>query len=83
MYHTTYTLLLLLKQNNKFLMLLPQLLDLLLGRGRVALYRRAELKTLVDLHGNEVKKSFLILRARNHSIDQEHLLPTFLVPSLN
>lgn len=57
MYHTTYTLLLL-KQNNKFLMLLPQLLDLLLGRGRVALYRRAELKTLVDLHGNEVKKKF-------------------------
>lgn len=31
-----------------------QLLDVLLGHGRVALFRRAELKTLVDLHGNEV-----------------------------
>lgn len=31
-----------------------QLLDLLLGKGHSALLRRAELKTLVDLHGNEV-----------------------------
>lgn len=31
-----------------------QLLDFLLGHGRVALFRRAELKTLVNLHGNEV-----------------------------
>lgn len=33
---------------------LYQLLDLLLGKGHSALLRRAELKTLVDLHGNEV-----------------------------
>lgn len=31
-----------------------QLLDFLLGHGHVALFRRAELKTLVDMHGNEV-----------------------------
>lgn len=31
-----------------------QLLDLLLGDGHRALFRRAELKTLVNLHGNEV-----------------------------
>lgn len=31
-----------------------QLLDFLLGEGHEALFRRAELKTLVDLHGNEV-----------------------------
>lgn len=34
-----------------------QLLDFLLGHGHVALFRRAELKTLVDLHGNEVCKT--------------------------
>ncbi|KAL3512815.1 hypothetical protein ACH5RR_025532 [Cinchona calisaya] len=33
-----------------------KLLDFLLGRGRIALYRRAELKTLVDLHGNKAGK---------------------------
>jgi hypothetical protein len=33
-----------------------QLLDCLLGHGHVALFRRAELKTLVDFHGNEVYK---------------------------
>ncbi|KAH9655360.1 DUF21 domain-containing protein [Citrus sinensis] len=32
------------------------LLDVLLGHGRVALFRRAELKTLVNLHGNEAGK---------------------------
>ncbi|CAN7012288.1 unnamed protein product [Brassica rapa subsp. trilocularis] len=32
---------------------ISKLLDFLLGHGRVALFRRAELKTLVDLHGNE------------------------------
>jgi hypothetical protein len=31
-----------------------QLLDHLLGKDHDALFRRAELKTLVDLHGNEV-----------------------------
>ena len=31
-----------------------QLLDFLLGHRRAALFRRAELKTLVDFHGNEV-----------------------------
>jgi len=31
-----------------------QLLDYLLGHRHEALFRRAELKTLVDLHGNEV-----------------------------
>ncbi|KAH9664055.1 DUF21 domain-containing protein [Citrus sinensis] len=33
-----------------------KLLDLLLGKGNEALFRRAELKTLVDLHGNEAGK---------------------------
>lgn len=33
-----------------------KLLDFLLGHGHVALFRRAELKTLVDLHGNEAGK---------------------------
>lgn len=31
-----------------------QLLDLLLGHGHRTLFRRAELKTLVNFHGNEV-----------------------------
>ena len=31
-----------------------QLLDYLPGHGHVALFRRAELKTLVNMHGNEV-----------------------------
>ncbi|CAL5426212.1 unnamed protein product [Camellia sinensis] len=31
-----------------------KLLDFLLGHGHVALFRRVELKTLVDLHGNEL-----------------------------
>jgi hypothetical protein len=31
-----------------------QLLDLLLGKDRDALFRRPERKTLVDLHSNEV-----------------------------
>ncbi|CDP16907.1 unnamed protein product [Coffea canephora] len=35
---------------------ISKLLDFLLGRGRIALYRRAELKTLVDLHGNQAGK---------------------------
>jgi metal transporter CNNM len=35
---------------------ISKLLDFLLGHGRVALFRRAELKTLVDLHGNEAGK---------------------------
>ncbi|XP_023553955.1 DUF21 domain-containing protein At2g14520-like [Cucurbita pepo subsp. pepo] len=35
---------------------ISKLLDVLLGHGRVALFRRAELKTLVDLHGNEAGK---------------------------
>ncbi|XP_013622124.1 PREDICTED: DUF21 domain-containing protein At2g14520 [Brassica oleracea var. oleracea] len=35
---------------------ISKLLDSLLGHGRVALFRRAELKTLVDLHGNEAGK---------------------------
>ncbi|KAJ8765566.1 hypothetical protein K2173_014688 [Erythroxylum novogranatense] len=35
---------------------ISKLLDLLLGKGHVALFRRAELKTLVDLHGNEAGK---------------------------
>ncbi|CAI9107795.1 OLC1v1007241C1 [Oldenlandia corymbosa var. corymbosa] len=33
-----------------------KLLDLLLGKGRIALYRRAELKTLFDLLGNKAGK---------------------------
>ena len=42
---------------------ISKLLDYLLGHGHVALFRRAELKTLVDMHGNEVcltALSFLI-----------------------
>ncbi|XP_027106101.1 DUF21 domain-containing protein At4g33700 isoform X1 [Coffea arabica] len=35
---------------------ISKLLDLLLGHGHKALFRRAELKTLVDLHGNEAGK---------------------------
>ncbi|PIA44269.1 hypothetical protein AQUCO_01700102v1 [Aquilegia coerulea] len=35
---------------------ISKLLDLLLGKGHVALFRRAELKTLVNLHGNEAGK---------------------------
>lgn len=34
--------------------ILWQLLDWLLGKGHSVLLRRAELKTLVDLHANEV-----------------------------
>jgi hypothetical protein len=37
---------------------LIQLLDKLLGKGHFALMRRAELKTLVDMHGNEVGINF-------------------------
>ncbi|XP_023642456.1 DUF21 domain-containing protein At2g14520 [Capsella rubella] len=35
---------------------ISKLLDFQLGHGCVALFRRAELKTLVDLHGNEAGK---------------------------
>ncbi|KAJ8452903.1 hypothetical protein Cgig2_014666 [Carnegiea gigantea] len=35
---------------------ISKLLDLFLGHGHVALFRRAELKTLVNLHGNEAGK---------------------------
>uniref|UniRef100_A0A0D6QYX9 CNNM transmembrane domain-containing protein n=1 Tax=Araucaria cunninghamii TaxID=56994 RepID=A0A0D6QYX9_ARACU len=35
---------------------ISKLLDLLLGKGRMVLLRRAELKTLVDMHGNEAGK---------------------------
>lgn len=35
---------------------ISKLLDFLLGNGHVALFRRAELKTLVDFHGNEAGK---------------------------
>lgn len=35
---------------------ISKLLDFLLGHGRVALFRRAELKTLVNMHGNEAGK---------------------------
>ncbi|KAJ4747355.1 CBS domain protein (DUF21) [Rhynchospora pubera] len=35
---------------------ISKLLDFLLGHGHVALFRRAELKTLVTLHGNEAGK---------------------------
>ncbi|PPR98812.1 hypothetical protein GOBAR_AA21857 [Gossypium barbadense] len=39
-----------------FVQVLVWLLDLLLGHGHVALFQRAELKTLVNLHGNEAGK---------------------------
>eukprot|EP00249_Psilotum_nudum_P015781 c25516_g1_i2 orf=724-2439(-) len=35
---------------------ISKLLDHLLGKGHVALFRRAELKTLVNMHGNEAGK---------------------------
>ncbi|XVE48649.1 hypothetical protein DITRI_Ditri01bG0019000 [Diplodiscus trichospermus] len=35
---------------------ISKLLDFLLGHGHVALFRRAELKTLVNMHGNEAGK---------------------------
>lgn len=35
---------------------ISKLLDFLLGKGHVALFRRAELKTLVNMHGNEAGK---------------------------
>lgn len=35
---------------------ISKLLDLLLGKGRMVLLHRAELKTLVDMHGNEAGK---------------------------
>lgn len=35
---------------------ISKLLDIVLGKGHVALFRRAELKTLVNLHGNEAGK---------------------------
>ncbi|KAM7482388.1 hypothetical protein LguiB_006971 [Lonicera macranthoides] len=35
---------------------ISKLLDFLLGHGRVALFRRAELKALVNMHGNEAGK---------------------------
>ncbi|KAL8136548.1 hypothetical protein V2J09_002549 [Rumex salicifolius] len=35
---------------------ISKLLDYLLGKGHVALFRRAELKTLVNFHGNEAGK---------------------------
>ncbi|KAL3837662.1 hypothetical protein ACJIZ3_022253 [Penstemon smallii] len=35
---------------------ISKLLDLLLGKGHSALLRRAELKTLIDMHGNEAGK---------------------------
>jgi metal transporter CNNM len=36
-------------------LILVQLLDLILGKGHDPLFRRAELKTLVDMHGNAVR----------------------------
>lgn len=41
-------------------LLLCQLLDWLLGKRHSALLRRAELKTLVDMHGNEVSSDLRI-----------------------
>lgn len=46
-------------------MLLVQLLDKILGPGETALFRRAELKTYVAFHGNEVCKIW-------ESIDHVH-----------
>ncbi|XP_021890436.1 DUF21 domain-containing protein At2g14520-like isoform X5 [Carica papaya] len=45
-------------------LVLHQLLDFLLGEGHDALFRRAELKTLVDLHGNEVYSVKIISRIK-------------------
>uniref|UniRef100_A0A0E0K865 CNNM transmembrane domain-containing protein n=1 Tax=Oryza punctata TaxID=4537 RepID=A0A0E0K865_ORYPU len=40
---------------------ISKLLDWVLGKGHVALMRRAELKTLVDMHGNEVDFILILL----------------------
>lgn len=47
-YHVTFSIL------NMFC---QQVLDWMLGKGHAALLRRAELKTFVDFHGNEVYNS--------------------------
>ncbi|KAI8027493.1 DUF21 domain-containing protein [Camellia lanceoleosa] len=39
---------------------ISKLLDFLLGHGHVALFHRTKLKTLVDLHGNEVENSHMM-----------------------
>ncbi|KAF5189425.1 Crowded nuclei [Thalictrum thalictroides] len=41
------------------ILLFGELLELLLGKGHVALFRRAELKTLVNLHGDELLELLL------------------------
>jgi hypothetical protein len=45
-----------------------QLLDWFFGKGHGSLLRRAELKTLVDLHANEVRLSCLIFNLKLHTI---------------
>lgn len=42
-----------------------QLLDYVLGHGQTALFRRAELKTLVTLHGNEVYQLCCLLSSKS------------------
>ncbi|XP_058068685.1 DUF21 domain-containing protein At2g14520-like [Magnolia sinica] len=44
------------------ILLFGELLDVTLGDGHVALFRRAELKTLVDFHGNEAGKGGELMR---------------------
>ncbi|KVH87689.1 protein of unknown function DUF21 [Cynara cardunculus var. scolymus] len=39
---------------------ISKVLDCILGKGHVSLFRRAELKTLVDFHGNKVKNLMTI-----------------------
>jgi hypothetical protein len=55
-----------------------QLLDLVLGKDHDALFRRAELKTLVDLHGNEVLFSYFWIAKLQSQMDSY-----FIVLSIN
>jgi hypothetical protein len=45
-----------------------QLLDWFFGKGHGSLLRRAELKTLVDLHANEVVLSYIQSQTAYHMI---------------
>uniref|UniRef100_A0A0D9VNX9 CNNM transmembrane domain-containing protein n=1 Tax=Leersia perrieri TaxID=77586 RepID=A0A0D9VNX9_9ORYZ len=48
---------------------ISKLLDWVLGKGHVALMRRAELKTLVDMHGNETAKDAMTPISETFSLD--------------
>ncbi|KAL6321465.1 hypothetical protein AAG906_018401 [Vitis piasezkii] len=62
---------------------ISKLLDWLLGKGHSALLRRAELKTLVDMHGNEVNSTSmpsLLSLCHTISISILYLVMIYLYP---